>query len=140
MPVTMTTAGPLGRHEFRVVNDWARHTGWLHGTATAFAKDGVGLFALLLVAGWWVARASGEPRRVAAAGWAALGTLVAVALNQPIVHAVHEARPYAVLPHVLVLVHRSTDPSFPSDHATMAGAVTVGLLLVHRRLGALAAV
>jgi membrane-associated phospholipid phosphatase len=30
----------------------------------------------------------------------------------------------------------STDPSFPSDHATMAGAVTVGLFLGNRRLGA----
>lgn len=138
--VAAAAPGALGGHDFRVVNDWARHTGWLHGIATAYANDGVIVFGLLLVAGWWVARATGEPRRVAAAVWAALGTLVAVAVNQPVVHQVHEARPYATLPHVLVLVHRSVDPSFPSDHATMAGAVTVGLLLVERRLGACAAV
>jgi undecaprenyl-diphosphatase len=64
-----------------------------------------------------------------------VGTLVAVGLNQPIVHGVHEARPYTALPHVLVLVSRSADASFPSDHATMAGAVTAGLFLVGYRLG-----
>lgn len=48
---------------------------------------------------------------------------------------VAEARPYAVLPHILVLAHCSTDPSFPSDHAVLAGAVAAGLWLVNRRLG-----
>ena len=44
-----------------------------------------------------------------------------------------------MLPDALVLVSRSTDPSFPSDHAVMAGAVAAGLFLAHRRLGAVAA-
>src|SRR5207249_162580 len=39
-----------------------------------------------------------------------------------------------------VLAHRSADFSFPSDHATMAGAAALGLWLVSRWLGALAAV
>jgi membrane-associated protein len=66
--------------------------------------------------------------------------LIAVAVNQPIVHSVHEARPYTALPHILVLADRSTDPSFPSDHATMAGAVAVGLWFVSHRLSVVAAV
>ena len=66
---------------------------------------------------------------------AGAAVLLAVAINQPTVHAVNEPRPYTRLPHALVLVHRSVDASFPSDHATMAGAAAVGLLLVHRRLG-----
>lgn len=41
---------------------------------------------------------------------------------------------------MLVLVHRSVDASFPSDHATMAGATAAGLLLLDRRLGVTAAV
>ncbi len=49
-----------------------------------------------------------------------------------------ESRPYTVLPHILVLAHHSHDPSFPSDHAVMAGAVAAGLFLVHRRLGLMA--
>jgi undecaprenyl-diphosphatase len=77
---------------------------------------------------------------LAAAGWAPLGTLLAVAINQPIGRAVHEARPYVTHPHWLRLVAPTSDFSFPSDHATMAGAVVVGLLLVSRRLGLTAAV
>jgi undecaprenyl-diphosphatase len=43
-----------------------------------------------------------------------------------------------VIPHVVLLVPASADPSFPSDHATMAGAVAAGLWLVSRRLGVVA--
>ncbi|MET9022776.1 phosphatase PAP2 family protein [Actinopolymorpha sp. NPDC004070] len=120
---------------FRAVNAFSRATGWLHAPITAYAKFGVVVFALLLLWGWWTARGTGDLAKVAAALWAPVGTLVAVGVNQPIVHGVHEARPYTALPHVLVLVTRSADYSFPSDHATMAGAVTAGLFLVGRRLG-----
>ena len=72
---------------------------------------------------------------LAAAGWAGLSTLVAVGLNQPLVHAFGRARPYAALRHVSLLGTPSVDGSFPSDHATLAGAALVGLLLVDRRLG-----
>jgi membrane-associated phospholipid phosphatase len=98
------------------------------------------LFGALLVVGFFVARASGDLLRMARALLAGAGVLLAVALNQPIVHAVNERRPYVAIPHVLVLVHRSVDASFPSDHATMAGATAAGLLLVSRRLGAAAVV
>ena len=52
----------------------------------------------LLVAGWWLARRDGDSTRMAAAIWAPLGTLLAVAVNQPIVALAHEPRPYATLP------------------------------------------
>jgi membrane-associated phospholipid phosphatase len=127
--------GILGKHDFLEINDFSRHTGWLHGFMRFYASDGPVLFGLLLIAGFWLARRTGDPRRLALAVWAAIGTVLAVAINQPIVHAVHEARPYATLPHVLLLTNPSTDASFPSDHATMAGAVAIGLLLLSRRLG-----
>jgi membrane-associated phospholipid phosphatase len=122
---------------FGQVNDFARSTAWLHAPMLAYATYGVVLFAGLLLAGWWMARDRG-PRVMAAALWSCAGTLVAVAANQPIVHHVHEARPYTVHPHILVLAHHSADFSFPSDHAVMAGAVTAGLWLVSKRLGAVA--
>jgi len=121
---------------FRLVNDFARATPWLHGAMVDFAKYGVVLFGALLLLNWWLARGDGHPA-MAQALWAPAGVLLAVALNQPIVNLVREARPYDALPHVLVLVERSTDYSFPSDHAVMAGAVAAGILLTHRRLGAL---
>jgi undecaprenyl-diphosphatase len=125
---------------FEQINAFARATPWLHGTARAYATYGVVLFAGLLLAGWWVARRAGDVTRVAAALAAGGATLAALAINQPIVHAFHEARPYSTLPNILVLATRSTDPSFPSDHATMAGAVAAGLWFVSRRLGIVAAV
>lgn len=123
----------------RQVNDFARSTGWLHPFATAYASYGVLVFGALLILGWWLARRAGS-RTQAAALWAGAATLLAVAVNQPLVAAFSEARPYAVLPHLLVLGHRSVDPSFPSDHAVMAGAAAAGLWLSSRRLGVLGAV
>jgi membrane-associated phospholipid phosphatase len=121
------------------INDFARSTGWLHQPLLAYAKYGVVLFAVFLAAGLWLARRD-SARRLAAAAWACLGTLLAVALNQPLGHAVHEARPYVSHPHLLVLASPTLDFSFPSDHAVMAGAVTAGVFLVSRRLGGIAAV
>jgi membrane-associated phospholipid phosphatase len=127
-------------HDFRLVNNFARHTTWLHGPATAYAKFGVVVFGLLLVVGWWQARSTGDSLKAARALLAGVGVLIGVAVNQPLVHTVNERRPYAHLSHVLVLVSRSADASFPSDHATMAGAAVVGLLLVNRVLGIVATV
>jgi membrane-associated phospholipid phosphatase len=125
---------------FLSVNDFARATPWLHGPLGLYAGYGLLVFAGLLVAGWWIARKAGDPARMAAALWAPVGMLVAVAVNQPIVAALNESRPYASLPGLLVLATPTTDPGFPSDHAVVAGAVLAGLFLVDRRLGWVAAV
>ena len=124
---------------FGVVNDFARHTGWLHGPILAYASYGVVLFGALLLVGWWQAR-DRDPRTMAAALWTGAGMLLAVAANQPIVNGMREARPYTDHPQILVLAHRSADYSFPSDHAVMAGAVAAGLWLVSKRLGLVATV
>lgn len=55
-----------------------------------------------------------------------------------IAHLAGRARPYDVIGGIHVLVSRTTDFSFPSDHATMAGAVAGGLAFVDRRLGRVA--
>jgi undecaprenyl-diphosphatase len=128
----------VDRSWYLAINRFARHTPWLHEFFKVFAVYGVVLFALLLLGGWWLARADRSPGRMATALWAPLGTLLAVAVNQPLGRFVGERRPYDGLHHVLLLVPRSTDFSFPSDHAVMAGAVAAGVLLTHRRLGLLA--
>lgn len=120
---------------FLSVNHLARDTGWLHRPAELFAGYGVVLFAVLLLASWWRARSEG-PTAVARSLWAPVATLVAVAVNQPIVHHVAERRPFVAHPHALLLVSHAADPGFPSDHATMAGAVAVGVLLTRPRWGA----
>ncbi len=128
----------LDRTLFLDVNHFAQHTGWLHAPLTAYANYGVALFGLLLIIGWWLARQRRSARVSAAALWAIAGTAVAVACVQPVNHAVAEARPWQSLPHALILAGHAHDFSFPSDHAVMAGAVTAGIFLYHRRLGIIA--
>ena len=125
----------LQRDSFLQVNELARDTPMLHEPLTLFAQYGVLLFAGIVVLAWWQARHDPRPAMMAAALWTPLAALLALGLNQPLGRLVHEARPFTVLPHALVLVEHSHDFSFPSDHAVMAGAVTAGVLLGHRRRG-----
>jgi membrane-associated phospholipid phosphatase len=135
----MDTLHRLDDHLLLEINNFSRSTGWLHTLVASYAKYGVVLFAVLLLAGVTLARGR-SARTLAAAGWACIATLVAVAVNQPVGHLAHEARPYVTHPHLLVLASRTSDFSFPSDHAVMAGAVAGGLLLVSWRLGLVAVV
>jgi membrane-associated phospholipid phosphatase len=125
---------------FDEVNRFARSTPALHAPARLYAEYGVLLFAAILLVNWWLARDDERPQAMASALWAPVGMLVALGLNQPLVNHFHQPRPYTVHPHALVLIARSQDYSFPSDHAVMAGAVAAGVLLAHRRLGSVAVV
>jgi undecaprenyl-diphosphatase len=74
-------------------------------------------------------RRSGAVLATAAAG---LGLLI----NQPIAHAVNRLRPYLAHPaHAHLLITRSHDPSFPSDHATGGFALAFGIWLYDRTIG-----
>jgi membrane-associated phospholipid phosphatase len=121
------------------INGFARSTPWLHSVVLGYATYGVVLFALLLVVGVLFSR-TGANRDLAAAGWACLATVIAVGINQPVGRVFAEARPYTTHPQLLVLASRSSDFSFPSDHAVMAGTAAAGLWLVSRRLGVVAAI
>jgi len=124
---------------FSRINRFALDTPWLHGPVTLYASLGLGLFVVLLLAGWWIARRR-DDRTMATALLAPVGAVVAVVLQQPLITWAGHPRPFVVHPDALVLVSRSADASFPSDHACVVGAVTAVLLLVDRRLGALSAV
>lgn len=124
---------------FQPINAFARDTPWLQGPMLDVAQWGVLVFVVLLGVGWWIARRSGDATRQAAALWAPLGTLLAVAVNQPLAALFGEPRPVVAAPGAFILLPGAGDPGMPSDHATMAGAVALGLFLVSRRLGAVAA-
>jgi undecaprenyl-diphosphatase len=124
---------------FQTVNAFAVGSPWLHGPMVVVSEFGVLVFAGLLVSGWWIARRSGNPGRQAAALWAPIGTVLAVAVNQPLAALFDAPRPVLALPDAYILLPGAGDPGLPSDHATMAGAVAFGLFLVSRRLGVYAA-
>ncbi|MDQ2826953.1 MAG: UDP-diphosphatase, partial [Actinomycetota bacterium] len=60
---------------FRAVNRLADHTSWAHGPFVAYAKFGIALFAVLLLVGWWGARAGRDFTAMARLLWAGAGTL-----------------------------------------------------------------
>ncbi len=139
----LTTAAPcrvhgalrMDRSLFRQANHLAARTGWLHGPAAAFANYGIVLFAVLLVLAWWRARSAVDLRGEAGAVWAGSAALIALGLGQVIATLVDRSRPYETVSSVQVLISRTTDSSFPSDHATAAGAVAAGLWLTDRTVG-----
>ncbi|ACU54190.1 phosphoesterase PA-phosphatase related [Acidimicrobium ferrooxidans DSM 10331] len=119
------------------VNRIARETGWAHGAMAQYAHFvGVGVLAVVLLVAWWRARSRRQaPRAVAGVLWAAGGTVLAwVIAHYVLKPLVGERRPYVTLHHVEVLLARSGGYSFPSGHATVAGAVIVGLWLARDRL------
>jgi undecaprenyl-diphosphatase len=129
--------GSLDRTWYLDVNEFARDTGWAHGVVSAYALwAGLVLLALLLVAGWLVARRRPDaPRAVATAFLVGVGAVAALVANQAIGPAVDRLRPCHALHHVEVLLTCAGDSSFPSDHAMIAGAFAAGLLLLDRRIG-----
>lgn len=96
-----------------------------------FATLSVPLFAATTVSLWLV------PRYRLAAASALLAAALGLLVNQAIGHAWFRDRPFAAHPgDTVLLAPRSSDPSFPSDHATAAFAIAFAVLLLAPRLGA----
>jgi undecaprenyl-diphosphatase len=131
-----TTTSEVGMDAslYRMTNRLAARTSWAHWLFIGVARFGIALFAVALVVGWWQARQADSADGVVAVGWAGAAALIALAVAQVIGNAVDRARPYTAMPTAHVLTSRTSDFSFPSDHATVAGAIAVGLLLVGRRI------
>lgn len=119
---------------FDAINRFATGTPWLHSPMAGFATFGILVFGGFIVAGWWLARTRGD-ETMACVLLTPVAALVAFLAQQVIVSLVDESRPYALRPDALVLIARTTDPSFPSDHACVCGAVAAALFFVDRRLG-----
>ena len=114
----------------------AKGPDFLHSIFKFFATDAVVLIvigvALLFLIPWRVRRADRSRAAVAATAAAGLALLIA----QPIANAIDRARPFVDHPtQSHLLVGRSTDPSFPSDHATGAFAIAVAIWLYDRTIG-----
>ena len=123
---------------FHAVNAGVATREWLEDPVTALADALVPLYALATVALWLLARPYGNPRWKLASASALVAAAVALAVNQVISHLWARPRPFTDHPDLThVLTARTTDPSFPSDHAAAAFAIAFAVLALSRRAGAL---
>ncbi len=98
-----------------------------------FSNVGVYLMVLAVVTQWWRGPERAHIRHIVVA--AGFSFLLGLGLNQLILLVVHRVRPYDGGVTNL-LIERSADFSFPSDHATAAFAIAAAFLLhASRRAG-----
>jgi len=100
------------------------------------ANDLPALLVVLVALTFLVPWGTGRQERRSGAVLATASAGLSLLLNQPIAHVVDRARPYLAHPaHAHLLIARSHDPSFPSDHATGAFALAFGIWLYDRTFG-----
>lgn len=123
------------------VTGFARDTRWLNAPMELWTNVGLGVFAVLMVIGWWRARRRDDlAMTYALAVPVSIGT--AFAFAEVVKKIVAEQRPCRSLPHAFVVetCPAPTDYAFPSGHSTTAAAAVAALFLLDRRLSAIAAV
>jgi membrane-associated phospholipid phosphatase len=114
---------------------------WFDDLVSGYASFGLGVFALLMLVGWWRARQSGSAAAMAAALAVPVAVVLAFVANDLVKSVFTEARPCQVITSPLTLqpCPGPGDWSFPSNHSAIAAAAAAALWLVSRRLGAVAA-
>ncbi|CAL9536129.1 hypothetical protein SUDANB176_04151 [Streptomyces sp. enrichment culture] len=122
---------------YRDITDFAHDTpSWVRHTAEIGTEAGLLVFVALFVLGWWRARRA-APRAFAIAVLAPLATAVAYACSEVLKSVVTQERPCRAVTGAapsLAECPPHGDWSFPSNHATIAGASALALVLVRRAL------
>ncbi|MDT0614740.1 phosphatase PAP2 family protein [Streptomyces lancefieldiae] len=120
---------------YRDITGFAHDTPtWVQHTAEVWTEAGILLFGALFVVAWWRSR-RGSHRAFAIAALAPVATGVAYVCSELLKSGFTQERPCrAVAGAVPSLVEcpPTGDWSFPSNHATIAGASAVTLALVRR--------
>lgn len=107
------------------VNGFAGRWPWLDAAAIGIAQFGHYVVVGSIVLSWWMREPRARARYLAVC--CGLSAALGLVLNQAILLFVDRVRPYdAGVTHLLVAP--SADPSFPSDHATVAFAVAFTFL------------
>lgn len=119
-------------------------TGWINSPASfhplvdalmiGVTQVTIPLMVLAVALRWWSRHGMEQERQIAIE--AGLTFVLGVLINQAILLFVSRIRPYdAGVTHLIIAP--SSDPSFPSDHATGAIAIVAALWLNHRPLRAI---
>ncbi|QMU74713.1 phosphatase PAP2 family protein [Streptacidiphilus sp. PB12-B1b] len=125
---------------FTSVTDFARDTKWLNTPVALWTNAGLGVFAVLMLMGWWRARRR-DTRAMTLALGAPVAVVVAFAVAEVTKKLVAEVRPCYSLPHDYFVAScpAPSDYAFPSGHTTVAAGTVAALFLLDRRLSAIAA-
>ncbi|MCL8017725.1 phosphatase PAP2 family protein [Streptomyces sp. AS02] len=122
---------------YRDITGFARDTPtWVQHTAETGTQAGLLLFAALFVTTWWRARGD-SARAFAIAVLAPLATAVAYVCSEVLKSLVTQERPCRAVPDATAPLSACPPPgdwSFPSNHATIAGAAAVAVALTRRTL------
>jgi membrane-associated phospholipid phosphatase len=113
--------------------------GWVQVAARLWTEAGLLLFGVLFLAAWWRAR-GGDPRALAVAVLAPLATSAGYVVSESLKTVFDEERPCRTIPDAagpLLTCPPTGDWSFPSNHASIAGAAAVALVLAWPRIAAL---
>ncbi|MFK0264486.1 phosphatase PAP2 family protein [Streptomyces angustmyceticus] len=110
----------------------------LNTLVSCWTDYGLALFAVLMLIGWWRAR-NGPSRAMASALAAPVVVVTAFLVDDLVKTFFDERRPCRTLHTATVeACPGSGDWSFPSNHAAIAAAAAVALLLCDRQLGRIA--
>jgi undecaprenyl-diphosphatase len=124
------TVSSIDYKVFHAINGLAGRSAILDALMVGCAKYLPIVFALALVALWltW------KPHNQRGALLTGVSAMVALGVGQLVGYTLPRPRPYLAHP-VNLLISRSADTSFPSDHATLGFAVAVMVWKYNRRVG-----
>ena len=113
---------------------------WLDNLISFYSSYGLGLFALMMVWCWWRARSERSATAMALALAVPVTVVLAYVANDIIKSIFDEARPCQVItsPATIQPCPGVGDWSFPSNHSAIAAAAATAILMIDRRLGAIA--
>jgi undecaprenyl-diphosphatase len=123
---------------FQAINQFVGKLHWVDQIAVYYSKYGPLLFGAILLFIWFTDRSQQTNARKAVL-LAIVSVSAALLINQLIGHIYFRPRPF-INHQVTLLLTKSTDPSFPSDHATFSFALAFSILssvsrVLHDRLG-----
>ena len=119
---------------FHAVNSLAGHVHWVDRAVAWFATWSPYLVVALLVVLWFTGRDEMRLRNREGVLHAGAAVVIGLIVNQLISTAYFRQRPF-MAHHVHLLVAKSLDTSFPSNHATAAFAIATAVLLYNRTMG-----
>ncbi|MCY0935482.1 phosphatase PAP2 family protein [Streptomyces sp. H34-S4] len=123
------------------VTDFAHSApAWVQSALEFWTEYGLFVFGALFIAVWWRSRGARDPRTVALAVLAPFVTALAYVASELVKSSVDEERPCRAVAGAaasLIKCPATGDWSFPSNHASIAGAAAVALVLAVRGLAPL---